>query len=144
MPSADADCQPSWLFAGGSLSGSEMHAPVLLAASFVSREALRLGIAKADGSQLIGRKALTHENPLNRLRTTPTEAHVELRRTAVVTVAFKHDHQIPKRASNLLESRSDANKLFMLPRSEVVFAEIEVQVRGRFSETVHNPFRRRL
>lgn len=63
-----------------------MYAPVILAAGFIAREALRLPIAEADDSQMTGRKALTHENPLNRLRTTSPEAQVELRRTAVVTV----------------------------------------------------------
>ncbi len=121
-----------------------MHTPVLLAADSVVGEASWLGIAEADDSQMVGRKALTHENLLNHLRTTSSEAQVEFRRTAVVTVAFKHDHQVPKIAKNLLESWSDANKLITLPRSEIVLAEIEVQVRGRFSETVHNPFRRRL
>lgn len=121
-----------------------MHTPVLLAAGFVARKALRLRIAEADDSQMIGRKALTHENPLNRLRTTFSEAQVELRRTAVVTVAFKHDHQVPKIAKNLLESRSDANEFITLLRSDIVLTEVEVQVRGCLSETVHNPFRRRL
>jgi len=121
-----------------------MHTPVFGAAGLVLGETSWLRIAEADDSQMVGRKALTHENPLDRLRATFSKAQVELRRTAVVTVAFKHDHQVPKIAKKLIESRSDANEFIPLPRSKIVLAEAEVQVRGYLSQTFHNPFRRRL
>lgn len=121
-----------------------MYTPVSLAAGLVARGALRLRIAETDGSQMTGREAQTHKDLLNCLRTTFSEAQVELRRTAVVTVAFKHDHQVPEITKDLIKRWSDANEFITIPRSEIVLTEAEVQVRGCLREAVHNPLRRRL
>ncbi|HOQ46748.1 MAG TPA: hypothetical protein PK157_15625 [Bryobacteraceae bacterium] len=92
---------------------------------------------------MIGRDALTDENSLNRLGSPLSEAQVELRRTAVVAVPFKHYDQIGGIAKNLLQPWNNPQEFLTLRQPDRILTEAEEDVWGSLGKAVREPLRSR-
>lgn len=100
------------------------------------RSTLRLGVASGDSLQTREGNAITCQDSPDRVRAPLPEVRVVLRRSAVVTVAFDHNHKIRVIAKDPQEFWSSSFERASLGRTGDVFVQVKVHIMGHPREAV--------